>query len=158
MKQKITNTSTVSRNNLSGKVSSHSSTIVTSSRTVGESRLPIIGQTGRTLTSKSFGKSVLCFILLLLLAVNLFLTMQGQTDNLIGFEKFLEILSSSPTIKTDWIRAISWHIDGDWGLLDVIRGMLNNLSSIISMLLFIATAFANITLFCYYFLYYVTLN
>ena len=90
MSKSITTTSTVSKNNISGKISDRSSITYTEVVSSGNT-FASVGRVGRTLTSGNFLRSLLSIILILCLVFNLFLGIGGNTDRYFSFEKFLEV-------------------------------------------------------------------
>lgn len=97
-----------------------------------------------------FIMSILTIIMGLLLIAMLFRTMLGVSNNYLTFQGFLEICSSAPTIDLSTLPQI--YINGNWGLLDVIRGFLNTIATCINLSVYISVSLINSLVFIMYFM------
>lgn len=152
MSKSITTTSTVSKDNISGKISERSSVTYTEVSSSGNT-FATVGRVGRTLTSGNFIRSLLSIILILCLIFNLFLSISGNTGAYFSFEKFLEVCSHVPTVPMSWLSNI--HISSDWGIFNPVRDFINVLGSFLQVCLFVSNSVINTLLFIGYFIGFV---
>ncbi len=123
-----------------------------------------LGRTGRAAFASV--PAILSFILIFLLVVNLFLVMTDNKDNLVSFEKFLNIVANCKTIDVSWLShwgvLDSLLITGDWGILNFVRDFINRLmSSVISVIevaSFLSTASLNMFLFTTQFIGFIVIG
>lgn len=149
MSKSITTTSTVSKDNISGKISERSSISYTEVASSGNT-FASVGRAGRILTSGNFLRSLLSIILILCLVFNLFLGIGGNTDRYFSFEKFLEVCAQFPSIPMSWISVL--HFSESWGIFDVLRPIVNAFVSVLQVALFVSTSVINTMLGVGYFI------
>ena len=105
------------------------------------------------IVSSSIG--VVKVLLLILLMVNFFRALKGDTDYF-SFERFFDVLLKSPSIPIDWISVFSWHVDiGDWGVMDwladAIEWVINTFGSLLSTGMYLSVGIGNLVVFVGYF-------
>lgn len=98
-------------------------------------------------------------IVAILLFASFFISMFGNLENdLYGFT-FQRLLSAfEETADLDvysnirtWFRSDDWHIDGDWGIFDFIRDMINGFMDTINFLVFLISGLIQVVVFMFYF-------
>lgn len=167
-KKTITTTTTSTRKNSDGTRTTHSETsrVVTPAELRNNARLERSRAARRGERMLGSAPAILSFILVFLLTCNLFLVMTDNKDNLVSFEKFLNICGNAVMIDTAWLS--HWGIldniiiSGDWGAFEFLRNFLNNVisaaSSLIEVTSFLSTASINMFLFVTQFIGFIVIG
>lgn len=97
--------------------------------------------------------TIIGYILLALLFVNLFRLLNGSADASVSFAGFLEYVSNCPTIHFQ-SSLNSFTITGSWGVFDFLRSFFNVFGAILGVLVYLFNSLLNMLMYVGYFLGY----
>lgn len=100
------------------------------------------------------GGSIFGLILLLIILFNIpsFVAGNGDVSSYFSFERFMNMLTSAPTVDMTWITNTLQPITANWGGFQFFADFLNSIITLLQGISFIAVGIVNLVSYLLYFL------